>query len=48
MITLKVAHNFKLEKETLGFGEGMTVLEPERLRKAIKNRGRAALNVYEK
>lgn len=47
VIQLTVQHNFELEKEILGFGEGMIVLEPERLRKAIKNRVRAALNVYE-
>jgi predicted DNA-binding transcriptional regulator YafY len=47
VIQLKVQHNYELEKEILSFGEGMTVLEPERLRKAIKNRVRAALKVYE-
>jgi len=47
VIRLKVQHNFELEKEILGFGEGMIVLEPERLRQSIKRRMKEALGVYE-
>ena len=47
VIRLKVQHNFELEKEILGFGEGMIVLEPERLRQSIKRRMKEALSVYE-
>ncbi len=38
IIALKVRLNFELEKEILGFGEGMTVIAPERLRKTIQRR----------
>ncbi len=47
VIKLKVQHNFELEKEILGFGEGVTVLEPEKLRQIIKRRMKEALAVYE-
>jgi predicted DNA-binding transcriptional regulator YafY len=47
VIELKVQHNFEIEKEILGFGEGMTVLEPKKLREALKKRIKNALNQYE-
>ncbi|MPR34014.1 helix-turn-helix transcriptional regulator [Salmonirosea aquatica] len=47
VIQLKVQHNYELEKEILGFGEGLIVLEPEKLRQIIKRRLKEALAVYE-
>ncbi len=47
VIQLKVQHNFELEKEILSFGEGMVVLEPEKLRQIISRRMKAALTSYE-
>ena len=35
LITIKVQHNFELEREILGFGSSMVVLSPEKLRKKI-------------
>ncbi len=46
-ISLIVQHNYELEKEILAFGEGIRVLQPERLRNAIKNRMIEALDLYE-
>ncbi|GAB4003909.1 WYL domain-containing protein [Spirosoma migulaei] len=46
VIQLRVQHNFELEKEILGFGEGMHVLEPERLRRVIQKRLQAGLDAY--
>ncbi|RRB07190.1 helix-turn-helix transcriptional regulator [Larkinella rosea] len=46
IIQLLVQHNYELEKEILGFGEGMIVLEPERLRTAIRQRLQAGLDAY--
>jgi predicted DNA-binding transcriptional regulator YafY len=45
-IALKVQHNFELEKAILGFGEGMKVLAPERLRRKIKERINANIDLY--
>lgn len=47
VIRLCVQHNFELEKEILGFGEGMIVLEPERLRRSIQKRLLEAAHAYE-
>lgn len=47
VIQLKVQHNYELEKEILGFGEGMIVLEPEKLRQIIRRRLKETLAVYE-
>lgn len=47
IIQLRVQLNFELEKEILGFGDGMYVLEPEKLRKNIQFRLRAGLAHYE-
>jgi predicted DNA-binding transcriptional regulator YafY len=45
-ITLNVQHNFELEKAILGFGEGMKVLAPEKLRRKIKERIHANIDLY--
>lgn len=45
-IELEVQLNFELEREILGFGETMTVLQPERLRERIQNRLRYNLKLY--
>lgn len=45
VIQLLVQHNFELEREILSFCEGITVLEPERLRRTIQRRlGTGAAN----
>ncbi len=46
VIAIKVTHNFELEREILGFGEGMTVLKPIRLQKIIKQRLERAARCY--
>jgi len=46
IIQLTVQHNFELEKEILGFGDGIRVLEPERLRRNIQKRLAAGLSAY--
>lgn len=38
IISIKVQHNFEIEREILGFGEGMVILEPIKLREIIKKR----------
>jgi predicted DNA-binding transcriptional regulator YafY len=38
IIEINVQHNYELEREILGFGEIMKVLEPERFAKKIKQR----------
>ncbi|BDS13196.1 WYL domain-containing protein [Aureispira anguillae] len=45
-ISLHVQHNFELEKVILGYGEGIKVLAPKRLRRAIKNRINTSLDSY--
>lgn len=45
-IALDVQHNFELEKAILGFGEGVKVLGPERLRRKIKERITANIDLY--
>ena len=45
-ISLKVQHNFELEKAILGFGEGIKVLAPEKLRRIIKERINANIDLY--
>lgn len=47
IIQITVQLNYELEKEILGFGEGMRVLAPERLAKAIKSRMDKAVMNYE-
>lgn len=46
IIQLKVQHNFEIEKEILGFGEGMTVLEPPRLRSILRKRIEKMIGQY--
>ena len=45
-ISLQVQQNFELEKAILGFGDGMKVLAPVRLKRVIKNRLSACLDWY--
>ncbi|MEO1410765.1 MAG: WYL domain-containing protein [Bacteroidota bacterium] len=47
LLALRVRHNFELEKEILSFGEGVTVLAPERLRRSIQQRLRDAAEHYD-
>jgi len=47
VISLQVQLNYELEKEILGFGDGISVLQPARLRKSIQHRLRLALDSYE-
>ena len=44
--SMHVQHNFELEKKLLGFGDGLKVLQPERLRKNILSRIEGALDLY--
>ncbi|GAB3880614.1 helix-turn-helix transcriptional regulator [Spirosoma agri] len=46
VIQLDVQHNLELEREILGFAEGIQVLEPERLRRVIQKRLEAGLTAY--
>ncbi len=46
IIQLKLQHNFEIEKEILGFGEDMTVLEPPKLREIIKKRLQKSIDKY--
>ena len=46
-ISLDVQHNFELEKEILGLGEGIKVIAPERLKRNIKERLYDAIDAYE-
>ena len=45
-ISLSVQHNFELEKEILGFGDGIKVISPEKLKNSIKERLTGALDLY--
>ncbi len=47
VIQLIVQHNFEIEKEILGFGEGMTVLEPPKLRYILKKRIEESFRNYQ-
>ena len=47
LIELTVQVNFELERDILGFGEGMTVLEPTRLRTRIRRRMQHGISGYE-
>jgi predicted DNA-binding transcriptional regulator YafY len=46
VIVLKVIHNFELEREILGFGDGMTVLKPAKFQRIIKQRLALATKYY--
>jgi hypothetical protein len=45
-IELQVQHNFELEKEILGLGEGVMVVAPERLKRHITSRLNEAIDLY--
>ncbi|MEO1052395.1 MAG: WYL domain-containing protein [Bacteroidota bacterium] len=45
-ISLELQHNFELEKEILGLGDGVKVIGPERLKRSIKERLNAGLDLY--
>ena len=45
-IKLRVQHNFELEKEILGFGDGIKVIAPTRLKRNIKDRLKNGLELY--
>lgn len=47
IIEMEVQHNFELEREILGFGDGITVLSPPKLRDIIKKRLGKAKRNYE-
>jgi predicted DNA-binding transcriptional regulator YafY len=46
IVSLKVQHNYELEREILGFGDRMKVIAPERLKRCIKERLGDALDLY--
>ncbi|TWF32822.1 putative DNA-binding transcriptional regulator YafY [Chitinophaga polysaccharea] len=45
-ISIRVAHNLELQREILGFGNGMQVLAPEKLRRAIRYKLEKAAEAY--
>lgn len=47
IIQIKVQHNFEIEKEILSYGEGMTVLEPAKLRHILQKRIQKTLSQYD-
>jgi predicted DNA-binding transcriptional regulator YafY/ectoine hydroxylase-related dioxygenase (phytanoyl-CoA dioxygenase family) len=47
VISLRVQHNFELEKEILSFGENIKVLSPARLRSKLKERLSHAIDMYQ-
>ena len=47
VIELNVQLNFELEKLILGFGDGIQVLAPNRLKRNIKNRLEASVELYQ-
>lgn len=47
VISLRVQHNYELERDILAFGEGLEVLLPSDLRERISRRLRRACRVYE-
>lgn len=48
LIELTVQLNFELERDILGFGDGMTVLAPARLRGRVRNRIKRGVEGYER
>ncbi|MES2730596.1 MAG: WYL domain-containing protein [Bacteroidota bacterium] len=46
IISLLVQHNYELEREILGFGDSVKVVEPERLKRCIKEALSDALDLY--
>jgi predicted DNA-binding transcriptional regulator YafY len=47
IISLRVKLNYELEKELLGFGEGICVLQPLQLQKRMYHRLRTSLACYD-
>jgi hypothetical protein len=47
VISLRVQHNYELEREILGFGDRVKVLAPERLRRCIREALVNALDQYQ-
>ena len=47
-VTLRVKQNFELERLLLGFGAGITVLSPTRLRRRMRSLTRAAAQNYQR
>lgn len=47
LISIKVQHNFELEKEILSYGDAMKVISPSRLRSKIKERLTHSIDLYE-
>jgi len=45
-VELQVQHNFELEKEILGLGDGVMVIAPEKLKRCIKERLNGAIDSY--
>ena len=46
VVSLRVQHNYELEREILGFGDSVKVLAPERLRRCIKETLADAADLY--
>lgn len=47
LISLRVQHNFELEKEVLAFADGIKVIAPARLKRNVKERMAHALEQYQ-
>ena len=47
IFSIEVIRNFELERELLGFGEQLTVLSPNNLKRALKSRLKKTLLNYE-
>ncbi|UTW63565.1 WYL domain-containing protein [bacterium SCSIO 12741] len=47
VISMKVQHNFELEKEILAFGDGMKVIAPDSLKQSIRYRLKGAVDMYD-
>ena len=47
IVEFEVQHNYELEKEILGFGDGITVIAPEQLKDSIKLRLDNAIKNYD-
>jgi len=45
-ISLDVQHNYELEKDILGLGDGIKVISPRRLRRNIKDRLQGGIDLY--
>ncbi len=46
-ISLDVQHNFELEKDILGLGDGIKVISPNRLKRNIKDRLQGGIDLYQ-